>query len=814
MADANKSIQVTIDVILDKAKAALGDLASSTQQAANVLGKVGTSASAGGASIDAIAASSKVGAASLDTLGKTSKSATDTISKGLTGTGAVSKSFFSGLALDVAKGTAAYDLFQKGVSAVTGFLEDSIKESLTSGAAWAQVKSDVTNAGLSFDAIQPKLKAYSQQMQMLGFDDDDVAQSVARLTVVTGSYSDGLKLNQLAMDLARSKQIDLATATNLVTQVTQGHGRVLQQYGITLDETASAADNLAKLNDKVTGSAERFADTTAGKVAIVQQQFKDIEKTVGNDLQPALDTLYSTTEQNLPALEQGLGGVAVAIDKIIGVIAVGLNDIKGMYDLIEAGATTAMAGVAHGAGLLETGLEKLGITTKGVGAATFALGDGLQSNVKDDLNKAADAGAGVSTAFDTLTGSATDAAAAAGDTGDALNKAGDAAGKNKPNFDGIGSGAAAAAQSMKDLSDALTTVTQKQQAFSFESSADFGNFAKLLENTTMSQDEWVKEAEQGFDAMGTSIKSLGSDIDNINSKITDAQKSFTDFVKSSNQSSGDDFAKIVYDAKQAVMDLPNQIATASAAGQDTNDLQKKLNDARDSIRESQKSQYQDNTEFQAELKELQKEGDENSLAAAYDASQKKIADKKAETDAAIAELKKQADAEEQERAAFVSAQAEMTTAFQQNIAIRQKSGTGEIASLDDLTKAVNAAAASYNSLGAAAQAAAAASAYSAFTITANTTTTSKIAVGTRASGGPVTADQSYLVGENGPEIFTPNQSGNVNNDPSKGSGSGSPVNITINNPQVRSDDDLKDLVAQIMTAMSRRDQLAKMGAYK
>jgi hypothetical protein len=50
--------------------------------------------------------------------------------------------------------------------------------------------------------------------------------------------------------------------------------------------------------------------------------------------------------------------------------------------------------------------------------------------------------------------------------------------------------------------------------------------------------------------------------------------------------------------------------------------------------------------------------------------------------------------------------------------------------------------------------------------------------GARAMGGPVTAGQSYLVGENGPEIFVPRSSGSIDNDPS--GGGGVTVHQTIN----------------------------------
>ncbi|MDB5620761.1 hypothetical protein [Tardiphaga sp.] len=36
-----------------------------------------------------------------------------------------------------------------------------------------------------------------------------------------------------------------------------------------------------------------------------------------------------------------------------------------------------------------------------------------------------------------------------------------------------------------------------------------------------------------------------------------------------------------------------------------------------------------------------------------------------------------------------------------------------------------------------------------------------LGIGARASGGPVSAGQAYVVGENRPELFVPNQSGTI-----------------------------------------------------
>jgi hypothetical protein len=50
--------------------------------------------------------------------------------------------------------------------------------------------------------------------------------------------------------------------------------------------------------------------------------------------------------------------------------------------------------------------------------------------------------------------------------------------------------------------------------------------------------------------------------------------------------------------------------------------------------------------------------------------------------------------------------------------------------------------------------------------------------GARASGGPVAGGSTYLVGERGPELFTPSTSGNIT--PNGGFGGGSTINVNVN----------------------------------
>lgn len=66
----------------------------------------------------------------------------------------------------------------------------------------------------------------------------------------------------------------------------------------------------------------------------------------------------------------------------------------------------------------------------------------------------------------------------------------------------------------------------------------------------------------------------------------------------------------------------------------------------------------------------------------------------------------------------------------------------------------------------------------------------------RASGGDVSANNPYIVGEQGPELFVPSSSGTI-------MPNGATTTININNPTVRSDADITAIAQQVSSVLSR-----------
>lgn len=71
-----------------------------------------------------------------------------------------------------------------------------------------------------------------------------------------------------------------------------------------------------------------------------------------------------------------------------------------------------------------------------------------------------------------------------------------------------------------------------------------------------------------------------------------------------------------------------------------------------------------------------------------------------------------------------------------------------------------------------------------------------------AAGGPVTGGQSYIVGEKGPELFTPRSSGTITPNDKLGGFGG--VTVNINNPVIRDGSDITKLANEVSRVLQRQ----------
>lgn len=240
----------------------------------------------------------------------------DLATKGLKSFGGVLESLTSSV-LGVSLSLAS--LVALAVESITAFSE---QEQAVSRLAVA-----LRNQGDSSAKTREDLVAYAGQLQKVtAFSDDTLIENQA-LLVSFGLMGDQLKGGlSAAMDLATARHIDLSTASMLVGKAFQGNVETLKRYGIEIDGNLPASERFAAvlqaLNSNFGGSAAADANTYAGRLTILKNQFSELKETIGREL--------------MPVANEWLRWTSKALDKTLELTDAGGPDLRGRQLTIAA----------------------------------------------------------------------------------------------------------------------------------------------------------------------------------------------------------------------------------------------------------------------------------------------------------------------------------------------------------------------------------------------------------------------------------------------------------------------------------------------
>jgi septal ring factor EnvC (AmiA/AmiB activator) len=230
----------------------------------------------------------------------------------------------------------------------------AIKAATEGQKANAQLQNSIKNVGGSYQQYKKQIDETSDRLANFGFENDDVEKSLAALTRVTKSPTVAIKEMGLAADIARGRNIDLASATNILIKVESGHVGALGRLGIaTKDATGKTLSHdaaIRKLTELYGGAAQANAGTFAGKMEALSAKTKNLEEKLGNALIPVIEKTVSVLlsgAQKLQAFNEATGGLAgKAALAVVGGLA--------MISVLGKIAKFGQAGAASIASLVET----------------------------------------------------------------------------------------------------------------------------------------------------------------------------------------------------------------------------------------------------------------------------------------------------------------------------------------------------------------------------------------------------------------------------------------------------------------------------
>ena len=218
------------------------------------------------------------------------------------------QSSFKSMAGAVAVGTAAFEIAKGAIQAVSGFLQESVQAALEDEQAFSGLQNTIKLAGVQTDAANAQFQAQVEHLKQLGFAGAQVNEAQSRFLQLTKDATEATKLSNLAAEVARQKNIDLGSATDFLQRVMLNGGAAARKMGYAVSETATNVEALDAIQKQAGKSAEAFANTTAGKIAIAQTAWEELKGALGSQFLPVLAEVatFITKVATDPRMEQFL----------------------------------------------------------------------------------------------------------------------------------------------------------------------------------------------------------------------------------------------------------------------------------------------------------------------------------------------------------------------------------------------------------------------------------------------------------------------------------------------------------------------------
>jgi uncharacterized coiled-coil DUF342 family protein len=212
------------------------------------------------------------------------------------------------------------------------------------------------------------------------FDDDATASGQAVLAQFKLTGQQITQLTPLLQDYAARTGKDLPSAATTLGKAVMGNGRALKAVGINFKDTGTEAGNfeqiVAGLRTQVGGFAQQEGKTAAGQIAILKNQFGELQEAVGAKLVPALSKgvglltdfvgFIDENKQVVGPLTASIAGIATSISLVV-VAAKGIGAVRTAIETLGIGAEGAAISVKG----LSVAVAGVGIA---LGVATIAIG--------------------------------------------------------------------------------------------------------------------------------------------------------------------------------------------------------------------------------------------------------------------------------------------------------------------------------------------------------------------------------------------------------------------------------------------------------
>jgi hypothetical protein len=275
-----------------------------------------------------------------------------------------------------------------GASGLVAGIKSLAEEGMAVQVVQARLDTQMRALGLSMTDYKGTIDtAIASQSRLSAFSERDLTSSFTTLLRSTKDVNQALVQNALAADVARGKNVDMATATLVVIKASDGNIGALKRMGIVvagvtkgMSDQQKAVLALNTLHARFAGQAEAYGNTSKGAFDRFRNSVELLKEKIGVALLPALTGLANHVSVYIDRLThsgklQRDMNTAIDVTKqvITGVINVGrvlIGVVKGISDMFGGWRTAAEFLLA---GLMARKVLSLASAFSGTGGLTGSL---------------------------------------------------------------------------------------------------------------------------------------------------------------------------------------------------------------------------------------------------------------------------------------------------------------------------------------------------------------------------------------------------------------------------------------------------------
>jgi hypothetical protein len=220
-------------------------------------------------------------------------------------------------------------------TAFAAFAAIGVKGVIEDEKAFTQLGQTLSNLGINIKANRDLVGELDGAYSKLGFGGDETATALNRLLSTTNDLDKSQALLATSANLARAKNIDLASAASILGKASMGNAKAFKEMGITLDETLPKNEAIAKafdeLNDKIGGQAVAYTKTFSGQLVVLKEQISNVADTIGAVILPYLKSMVDTLQKAIVFVQRNaqafkiFAGVVVTITAALAAYNIGVK---------------------------------------------------------------------------------------------------------------------------------------------------------------------------------------------------------------------------------------------------------------------------------------------------------------------------------------------------------------------------------------------------------------------------------------------------------------------------------------------------------